>query len=199
MKRRIPNTAAALAVGALALLAPVRALAQAAAPSTPVTRVGVFDSKRVFEGTEEGKRLQKFLNDKREELRASLGSKQQEVRALEQKLGEGEFTLADDKKAEIQKEAQRKLVELNSMEQEAKNNLRLEVEDAQAQLERKLVEVVGELGREQGFAMILERNTQVVYAADAVDITSMVVERFNRKYPGRPEGTPNAAATSPGK
>jgi len=195
MTIRIPKQAATLALGVLALLAPVHALAQAA---TPVTRVGVFDSKRVFEGTEEGKRLQKFLNDKREELRANLGSKQQEVRALEQKLGEGEFTLADDKKAEIQKEAQRKMVELNSMEQEAKNNLRLEVEDAQAQLERKLVEVVGELGREQGFAMILERNTQVVYAADAVDITPDVVERFNRKYPaGRADGTP--ATTSPGK
>ena len=196
MTIRIPKQAAALAVGALILLAPFAALAQA---PTPVTRVGVFDSKRVFEGTEEGKRLQKFLNDKREELRANLGSKQQEIRALEQKLGEGEFTLADDKKAEIQKDAQRKLVELNSMEQEAKNNLRLEVEDAQAQLERKLVEIVGELGREQGFAMILERNTQVVYAADAVDITPEVVERFNRKYPGSPEGTPKAAATSPGK
>ncbi len=170
-----------LAVLTLALAAPA-ARAQAA------TKIGVFDSKVVFDKTAEGQRLQKHLNDKRDEYRAGVTAKEEEIRSLQQKLREGEFTLSDERKSIMQKDLQRKLVELDSIKQEANNNLRIELEDVQGQLDRKLLEVVREVGSEGSFALILERNTQVVYASETVDISQLIVDRFNQKYPGTAGG-----------
>ena len=48
----------------------------------------------------------------------------------------------------------------------------------------KLLEVVSELGVELGYAVILEKNTQVVFASAATDMSQVVIDRFNQKYPG---------------
>ena len=155
-------------------------------------KIGVFDSKAVFQTSAEGKRLQLYLTEKREEFKARVDSKENEARLLQQKLREGEFTLAIDKKEDLQKEMQRKLVELESIRQEATNNLKIEIEDVQVQLERKLLSVVSEVGAQGNYTVILEKNTQVVFASPAVDITQTVVDRFNEKFPAQ------AAAATPG-
>ena len=168
---------------AAAVLALVMAGAMVPALAQDVGKIGVFDSKEVFEGSAEGQRLQKFLEGKRNEFKKSVDDKESEIRLLQQRLREGEFTLSEDKKSEYQKDLQRRLVELDSLRQEANSNLRIEVDDVQQQLNRKLLEVVGEVGAENSFAVILERKTQVVFASANIDITQMVIERFNLKYP----------------
>jgi Skp family chaperone for outer membrane proteins len=167
------------------------ALVAPAARAQGVTKIGVFDSKVVFDQTAEGQRLQKHLNTKRDEYRASVNAKEEGLRALQQKMREGEFTLSAERKSLMQKDLQRKLVELDSVKQEANNNLRIELEDVQGQLDRKLLEVVQEVGSEGSFSLILERNTQVVYASDAVDISQLIVDRFNQKFPA-PAGSGGA-------
>jgi len=83
----------------------------------------------------------------------------------------------------MQKSLQQKLVQLDSAKQEANTNLRIELEDVQNQLDRRLLEIIEELGATHSFSLIFESNTQVVYAASAVDISQMVVNLFNEKYP----------------
>lgn len=153
------------------------------APAQETLKVGVFDSKVVFAETAEGQRLQKVLNDKREEFRAGIQIKEEGIRELQQKLKEGEFTLSDDRKNLLQKNLQQKLVQLDSARQEANTNLRIELEDVQNQLDRKLLEIIRAVGDKQNFSLIFESNTQVVYAAAAVDISQSVVDLFNEKYP----------------
>ena len=178
MSRRILTLAALAAI----LLLP------GLAPAQETLKVGVFDSKVVFAETAEGQRLQKVLNDKREEFRGEIQIKEQGIRELQQKLKEGEFTLSDDRKSLMQKNLQQKLVQLDSAKQEANTNLRIELEDVQNQLDRKLLEVIEELGAANSYSLIFESNTQVVYAAAAVDISQQVVNLFNEKYPAAAGG-----------
>ncbi|MFQ5768242.1 MAG: OmpH family outer membrane protein [Acidobacteriota bacterium] len=153
----------------------------ARAQTTP--KIGVFDSKEVFESSAEGQRLQKLLSEKRDEYRASLSAKESEVRAIQQKLKEGEFTLSEDRKSGLQKELQRKMVELDSLKQEASNNMRIELDDVQSKLNKMLYTVIREMGEEEHYTLILEKNTQVVFASKVLDISSEVVKRFDAKYP----------------
>ena len=181
------NKLKATARYAVAILILTTAGAMTPALAQNATKIGVFDSKEVFEGSAEGRRLQKFLEGKRNEFKARVDDKQSEIRLLQQKLREGEFTLADDKKKQLQKDLQRRLVEFDSLQQEANSNLRIEVDDVQQQLNQKLLEVGGEVGAENSFAVILEKKTQVVFAAPSIDITHLVIERFNQKYPAQDE------------
>lgn len=160
-------------------------------------KIGVFDSKVVFAETAEGQRLQKQLNDKREQFSTDIKNKENDIRDLQQKLKEGEFTLSEDRKSMMQKTLSQKLVQLDSAKQEANTNLRIELEDVQNQLDRKLLEVVQDLGKTGSYSLIFESNTQVVYAAAAVDISQAVVDLFNEKYPpaagqAPPDGQGNA-------
>jgi len=168
-----------LSVAALA----VALLLPGAVAAQDTLKVGVFDSKIVFAETAEGQRLQQQLNEKREEFRAGITAKETEIMDLQQKLKEGEFTLSDDRKGLMQKSLQQKLALLDSAKQEANTNLRIELEDVQNQLDRKLLEIIEEVGSTQNFSLIFESNTQVVYAAAAVDISQVVVNLFNEKYP----------------
>jgi Skp family chaperone for outer membrane proteins len=153
------------------------------APAQEPLKVGVFDSKVVFAETAEGQRLQKVLNDKREEFRGNIQTKEEGIRDIQQKLKEGEFTLSDERKGLMQKTLQQKLVQLDSAKQEANTNLRIELEDVQNQLDRKLLEIIQAVGEQHTYSLIFESNTQVVYAAAAVDISQMVVDLFNERYP----------------
>jgi Skp family chaperone for outer membrane proteins len=167
--------------GLIVLLLAVGCAAEALA-QTP-SKIGVFDSKTVFEQSAEGQRLQKTLQQKRDEFRGGLSAKEEEIRQLQQKLREGEFSLSEEKRSEMQKDMQRRMLELDSLKQEASNNMRIELEDVQETLDRKLIEVVQEIGAEGSYALILEKNTQVVFASPSMDISREVIERFNRKYP----------------
>jgi len=173
MSRRILTLAALAAVVLLPGLAPAQ----------ETLKIGVFDSKVVFAETAEGQRLQKVLNEKREQFRAEILAKEEGIRDLQQKLKEGEFTLSDERKGLMQKNLQQNLVQLDSAKQEANTNLRIELEDVQNQLDRKLLEVIQTVGNKQGFSLIFESNTQVVYAATAMDISRQVVDLFNELYP----------------
>ena len=148
LNARLRSVAATLVLVIAGMMTP--ALAQDA------DKIGVFDSKEVFEGSAEGQRMQKYLESKRNEFKKTVDDKEAEIRLLQQKLREGEFTLSDDKKGELRRDLQRRLVEFDSLKQEANSNLRIEVDDVQQRLNRKLLEVVGEVGAENSFAVILE-------------------------------------------
>jgi Skp family chaperone for outer membrane proteins len=49
-------------------------------------------------------------------------------------------------------------------------------------LRQKLVSIITDIGKSEGFTIILERNSPgLLYAREALDITDMVIQRFNKK------------------
>jgi outer membrane protein len=49
-------------------------------------------------------------------------------------------------------------------------------------IQKKITEVVAELGKQDGFTLIFDRTAQgLVYAPDALDVTDLVIERLNKK------------------
>jgi Skp family chaperone for outer membrane proteins len=51
----------------------------------------------------------------------------------------------------------------------------------------KVMEVIAEIGKEGGYTAVLDgTNGPVLYAAEGVDITDMVIQRFNQASAGKP-------------
>jgi Skp family chaperone for outer membrane proteins len=60
--------------------------------------------------------------------------------------------------------------------------LKLEEARLSAPLREKFVQVVEEIGRTQGFSLILLRGAPgIMYSREALDITDLVIEAFNKK------------------
>jgi outer membrane protein len=166
----------------LAVAAAGAVWAQAAAP----VKIGVFDAQRVSEETAEGKRVQKRLTAFSEKKRAELGAKEKEVQDLQEKLNAQALSLSPEKRTGMEKDLQKKMLDLNQGREGAQREMQLEVTDAENSFREKLLAAVDSFGKDEGFAVIFERQA-TIYVHPSSDVTTAIVDRFNKLFPVAPE------------
>jgi Skp family chaperone for outer membrane proteins len=65
---------------------------------------------------------------------------------------------------------------------ELEDQLKVDQKRLEGPLTAKLVDIIEEIGKTKGFTMILRRGTPgVLYTREALDITDMVIEKYNSK------------------
>ena len=142
-------------------------------------KIAVFDPQRVSEETDEGKvvkaELEAFQAGKQQELDAL----QLEVQTMRKQLTEQALSLSAERKAKLEKDIQRKIVELQSAEEAANRAFQLEIAEAQNRFQGQLLAVLDAFGREEGFDVILDAQT-VAFAAAKIDVTTAIIDRFNQ-------------------
>lgn len=154
-------------------------IATAAVAQGATTRIAVFDPQRVSEETAEGQRIQAELTAFQTRKQQELTAKQEEIQTLRQQLTAQAISLSSDKRAELEKSIQKKILEFQGAEEAANRELQLEISNAQAQFEQKILAVVEQFGRDEGFALILNI-AAVAWASPTVDVTTAIVDRFNQ-------------------
>ena len=78
------------------------------------------------------------------------------------------------------------LVEMRNQIQSRMKEIEGEMQVAQKRIEGPLIarlgEIIEELGKSQGFTMIIRRGAPgVLYTREALDITDVVIEKYNQK------------------
>lgn len=161
----------------MVLLVACPALAQ-----QPPWPVAVIDVQRVVEesaaGREAMNRLRKLQDDK-----VAQGRKlAEELANLRRQLDTQRVTLTEAKVAELQKQIEDKQVELQRFQDDAQNELEEAKNKELSALEKQIMPIINEVGREKKLALIFNKfQSGLVYADDAVDITDEVLRRFNTK------------------
>jgi outer membrane protein len=158
-----------------------------AASAQAAPKVGVFDAQRISEETSEGKRIQSQLSGFRDKKQAELQAKEKEVSDLQAQLTSQALSLSPERRATLEKDVQRKALDLNQAREAAGREMQLEVNEAQSKFQAQLLAVVEQFGKEEGFTVILERSL-VAYSDANVDITTALVDRFNKVVPAAPAG-----------
>lgn len=152
-------------------------------------KIGVFDAQAVSENTELGKRIQAQLTAFTEGKEAEIGSRQERLADMRQQLATQSLSLSADKRAALEKDIQRNLLDLQSFQETASRELELEYASATKDFQEKLLLAVRSFGSDEGFELLLDRS-QVAWAASAIDVTSAIVDRFNRMFPVEPTESP---------
>lgn len=164
---------------------------------TPASlKIGVFDANRVSEETDEGKRIAGKLSAFGEKKKSELAAKDKEIADLRAQLESQNLSLSPERQQQMQKDIQRKGLELQQGQESARNEFQIEVSEAQNKFQEQLIRVINQFGRDEGFTMIIERATGgVAFASESVDVTTAIVDKFNEMVKGAPE--PAAAAPKP--
>jgi len=164
---------------------------------TPASlKIGVFDANRVSEETDEGKRIAGKLSAFGEKKKSELAAKDKEISDLRAQLESQNLSLSPERQQQMQKDIQRKGLELQQGQESARNEFQIEVSEAQNRFQEQLIRVINQFGRDEGFTMIIERATGgVAFASESVDVTTAIVDKFNEMVKGAPE--PAAAAPKP--
>jgi outer membrane protein len=183
-------------IGTIVVASTVAAWAQTA----PALKIGVFDANRVSEETDEGKRIAAKLTAFGEKKKADLAAKEKEINDLKSQLESQNLSLSPEKLQQLQKDVQKKGLELQQAQEAARSEFQIEVSDAQNKFQEQLVRVINQFGRDEGFTLVLERTTGgVAFASESIDVTTAIVDKFNDMVKPAPATAPTdaPAATKP--
>jgi len=145
-------------------------------------KIGLVDVEQALFSTEEGKAAREEITRKNREAQALVEPMMEQRKTLAEELQGKKYVLSDD--AMFQKQVQLAELEnkIKSKMEELKGQLNIEQNKMLAPLSNKLETIIKAIGTEQGFTMILARNNPyVIYSREALDITDLVVARFNKK------------------
>jgi len=179
---------------AAALAAPLATAAPALAQAGP--RIGIFDAQRISEETAEGKRVQAVLAAFRDRKQAELQGKEKEVADLRKQLQDQGLSLSAEKRATLEKDIQRRTLELQQSQEGASKEFQLELQEAQGRFQEQLLAVIDQFAQAEGFQVLFERG-QVAWAGPGVDVTTAIVDRFNQMVPAQGAAAPPAGGSDP--
>lgn len=161
------------------------ALAQEA-PAVP--KVAVINVVQLLEESDAGKQgidaLKKMQKEKTEERNALQAA----AKDLRERIAGGQFSLAEDKLADLEKQLEDKLIALQRFNDDANRDLQKEQEKMLLKIQNQVMPIINAVGAENGYTMIFNKfESGLVYADEAIDITEEVMTRLNAE---------NAAAAS---
>ena len=145
-------------------------------------KMGVVDLEQALSSTEEGKAAREEMGRKQREAESTVQPLVDRFNTMKEEIKSKKFVLSDESLfqkqldlAELQNQIQTKLKELEG-------GLKVHEERLYGPLRAKMVEIVTQIGKDQGFTVILARGSPgLLYAREAIDITDLVIQNFNSK------------------
>jgi outer membrane protein len=164
-----------LAFAALALLIGL------GAADEPV-KIGTVDMELAITSTDEGKRINDEMKRKQRDAEGKLQPMIDRYQEAAKELDSKRFVLSDEALREKQLDLLEQRNSIEASQQEAKRKLEIDLERMIGPMRKKMGEIVEEIGREGGFSLIMVRSMPgLMYTREALDITDLVIERFNKK------------------
>lgn len=164
---------------AAALAAPAVARAQAPAGAGSL-KIAVIDTERVLLASETGKKALGDLKKLQETKENEVKTKQQEIKDLQTKVQDGRMSLSQDKISEMEKQLEDKVIALRRLQDDANRELTKKRDEVLAQIDQKVMPVINQVGKEQGYTMIFRKfESGLIYADEAVDITGQIIQRLD--------------------
>ena len=156
-------------------------------------KMGFFDFQRVSEETTRGQELQSSLAKFRDKKQVEISAKENELKTLRDQYAAQALSLSPDRRSQMEKDIQKKDLELQSARESAQKEMQIEVNEAQNKFQEQLFKVISAIGKDRGYTVIFEKS-QAVYTSEGADMTSEIVERFNQETTKEP---PAAAPYGP--
>jgi len=164
------------------LVALVALLGWATGAQDEPIKIGVVDVDQAMNSTEEGKAAREEFSRKQREADSEVQPLVNRYRELQEELKGKKYVLSDEALFDKQVELAELQNRIDNKIKELQGQLKIDQGRLEAPLRAKLVEIVEEIGKDQGFTLIIARDAPgVIYSREAIDITDLVVSRFNKK------------------
>jgi outer membrane protein len=147
--------------------------------------------------TAEGKQASTQLQAQFSSRSTELQNMQKQIQDLQTKLQSG-ATLSDPEREKLQREGERLSHLFQRKQQYFQDDLNAAQQEVVNNIGRKLVEVMGQYSKQNGYSVILDTSAQqspVIYAAPQVDITQDIVRLYDQSHPVKATTPPAKPAT----
>jgi len=163
------------------------------------SKMAIINIQVAISQSNDGQKAANDIQSRFAPKRQALDKAQQEINALQDQLKNQEKTLSDDARAKLLKNIDDKTRVFNRDNEDASNDLQSAEQDAINEIGQKMMNVLSEYARKNGFTLVLDVSspqTPVLYADAAIDITKDIVDLYNQST-AKPAAGAAAPATTP--
>jgi outer membrane protein len=184
-------------------VAPTALLAQSA--GTP-GKIGVISIQAAILSTAEGKKAMADLQRKYQPRQQEVQKDQQDIQAISDQLQKQAATLSDDEQRRLNRDLEEKQKHLKRLTEDAQADFSTDREEMFSRIGQKMVKVISDYARQNGFNLIIGSDQVPVYfAATEVELTNQIVKLYDAANPSDAPTTggpatpsaPRSAAPSP--
>ena len=145
-------------------------------------KIGVVDYQRVLDSSSAGKTAEAAVAKEHEKMQVKLKDMEKEVMELKEKLEREALVMSKETREEQEREFRIKVNDLKTTEKKFVSDLKQKERELIAKIQEEVNKVVEELGKKDGYLLILERREcGAVYFPDSIDLTDKVIDTYNKK------------------
>jgi len=161
--------------------APAPAPAPAGQPLPPPV-IAVVDVQRILQESTAAKSVQTAIEAQRDAYQKEISALEDKLRGAEQDLVKQKTVLSPDAFNKRQTDFQKQVADLQRTVQTRKRALDQALDNAMVQVQKAMVDIVGEVAMEKGANMVLARHQFIIHAT-IYDQTDIVLKRLNERLP----------------
>jgi outer membrane protein len=145
-------------------------------------KIAVVDLQKALTGVDAGRKAKSSLEKEFNEKKKQLQGEEESIKKMSEDFKKQSLVLSDEAKAKKQGEIQERLMKYR----ELFGKSQMEIQNRERQLTEpiitKLKGIVEDLGTQNGYTIILEKNdTNVLFSQKKDDLTEEVIKIFNKK------------------
>jgi outer membrane protein len=145
-------------------------------------KIGVFIFQKILNESSAGKIVQKQIKAKGDGFQKKILAEKNQLDELRKSFEREALVLSTEKQQEKQREYRIRVNDFKKMQETFGREFKqLELQSIN-KIQKAIFEITGEIGKKEGYSLILERKTGgVVFAQDQLDITDQVIKLYNSK------------------
>lgn len=160
----------------LVLLAATTAQAQ-------TQKIGFVDLQRALNESEAGKRAKEDFRGQLDKVQTDLKRKKDELDRMKEQIEKKGAVLKDEERRNMEKDFQKKVRDFERTYKDTQTEMQGKDNELTAKILADLQEVIQEVGRDEGYTLILEASTNVLYGNPSADLTERIIETYNTRGP----------------
>ena len=163
----------ALAVSLAILSAPALGAAQ--------SKIGFVDQRKAVFSSKEGKQAEKRFSEIVEERSGRFRPLRDDLQRLQEEYEKQKYVLSEEALQERRIDIMRRQRDLERDSKELEEDLQIEQVKLLQPIQKRIQDVIAEIGREQGLTLIVDKSMAgLLYIDDSLDVTELLIEKLNQ-------------------
>jgi outer membrane protein len=163
-------------------------LALGAVAQAEQMRIAVVDLQRALNECDAGKRAKDSVKGKFEKAQNELRKEREDLDKQRDELEKRAVLLKEDERRNREREMENRTLDFKRKYEDMQRDLKRTDAELTSGIVEQLYGIVNDYGRQQGYTLVLESSSGLLYADKALDITDAIVKLHNSgvKASGRP-------------
>ena len=165
--------------GRVALMVALASVLGVARAARADLRVAVVDMQRALNDCEAGKKAKEQVRAKFEKSQEQLKRQQEELERLKGDYDKKALVLKDEERRTLEKDLETRTLEYKRKYEDFQRELKQTDAELTSSIVEELYDVVRDYGQKNGYLLVLEASSGVLYSDKAVDVTDEIVRLHN--------------------